>query len=201
MKLTRKLGLAAATCVALAGMAVSQSWQPLKNKAPFNADTMAILQDGTVLVHQYTASGSAPSQVWKLTPDSSGSYVHGTWTQLASLPSGYGPLYFSEQVLPDGRVIYAGGEYNYGSAIWTKLAAIYNPLTNVWATLAPPAGWTSIGDAQSVVLPNGTYMQANALTSQQALLNASTLTWTPLAPGRRTATMKRASTFFRMGRC
>jgi hypothetical protein len=42
-----------------------------------------------------------------------------------------------------------------------------------------PAGWSTIGDAQSTVLANGTYMQSNCCTAQQALLNSSTLTWTP----------------------
>ena len=43
----------------------------------------------------------------------------------------------------------------------------------------PPAGWSTIGDAQSVVLFEGTYMQANCCKTQAALLDASTLTWTP----------------------
>jgi hypothetical protein len=45
-----------------------------------------------------------------------------------------------------------------------------------------PKGWTTIGDAASVVLPDGTFMLANccALPSQAALLDAKTLTWTVL---------------------
>jgi hypothetical protein len=37
--------------------------------------------------------------------------VNGTWSQVAS-PSGYSPLYHSSAVLPDGRVIIEGGEFN-----------------------------------------------------------------------------------------
>jgi hypothetical protein len=48
----------------------------------------------------------------------------------------------------------------------------------------PPSGWNSIGDAQSVVLSNGTFMMANCCTRQQALLNASTLTWTATGSGK-----------------
>src|SRR5205085_5379050 len=51
-------------------------------------------------------------------------------------------------------------------------------------SMNPPSGWTTIGDASSVVLPNGTYMQANALTTQQALLNATTLTWSTTGTGK-----------------
>ena len=69
---------------------------------------------------------------WRLTPDDTGSYVNGTWTQIASLPSGYAPLYHSSAVLPDGRVIIEGGEYNfyqglYFVPIWTAEGAIYDP--------------------------------------------------------------------------
>jgi hypothetical protein len=43
-----------------------------------------------------------------------------------------------------------------------------------------PAGWTTIGDAQSVVLENGTFKLANCCTKEQAILDATTLTWTNL---------------------
>nr|MBA3916618.1 hypothetical protein [Terriglobales bacterium] len=185
MKLTRTLSLATATCVALSGMAASQSWQPLKNEAPFLGDTMVLFQDGSLMVHEYSAQNKQTiSHNWKLTPDNTGSYLNGTWTQLASLPSGYGPLYYSSQVLPDGRVIYEGGEYNFGMPVETKLGAIYDPLKDTWTSTTAPSGWGSIGDAQSVVLPNGTYMQANEGTTQEALLNATTLTWTTTGTGK-----------------
>jgi hypothetical protein len=78
-------------------------------------------------------------------------------------------------VLPDGGVVVEGGEYNCASgscnAVWTNQGAIYDPLKNTWTPVQPPKGWTTIGDAQSVILPNGTYMQANCCTKQQALFN------------------------------
>src|SRR3954452_12458632 len=103
------------------------------------------------------------------------------------MPAGYEPLYFASQVLNDGRVIVNGGEYNgYGTcyAGWTNLGAIYDPVTDKWASVSPPSGWTRIGDAQSIVRPNGTYMLANCCTKQEALLNASTMTWTPTGAGK-----------------
>ena len=142
----------------------------------------------------------------RLTPDSSGNYANGTWTQIASLPAGYSPLYHSSAVLPDGRVIIMGGEYNYYQGtyfvpIWTAEGAIYDPLANVWTSVAPPPFFDvlenllapltfppifaqTIGDAQSIVLPNGVYMQADCCTKQAALLDAKTLTWTPTGAGK-----------------
>ena len=157
----------------------AQRWVPLNNQpnANLGLGNPLLLTDGTVIAHQ-----SCGAQWWRLTPDPFGSYVNGTWTRIASLPSGYAPLYFGSAVLPDGRVMMAGGEYNATNgrchAVWTNQAAIYDPKMNVWTMVAAPAGWTTIGDAQSVILPNGTYMQANCCTTEAALLDASTMTWT-----------------------
>ena len=132
-----------------------------------------------MLVQQYSGN-----KIFRLTPDNTGSYVNGTWSQLASLPSNYAPLYYGSAVLPDGRVIFEGGEYNNGAQVETNLGAIYDPVANKWTSVAPPAGWTSIGDGASVVLANGTYMQGDALSSKQALFNATNLTWTTTGAGK-----------------
>ena len=164
-----------------AAVASAQTWQPLNNPVSFDAGAMLLLTDGTVLVH---LEQSNSSQWYKLTPDANGSYVNGTWAQIASMPAGYSPLYFASAVLPDGRVIVEGGEYNNLSAVWSNKGAIYDPLTNRWTSVAPPSGWTTIGDAQSVVLPNGTFMLANCCTTETALFNPTTLTWTPTGAGK-----------------
>lgn len=173
MKTLRTL-IAVLMSLAWSGAAFAQSWQPLQHQPTFTASTALLLTDGTVLVHQYFGS-----QVWKLTPDINGSYVNGTWSQLANLPTGYSPLYYASAVLSDGRVIFEGGEYNGGSQNFTNLGAIYDPLANHWTSVTAPSGWTTIGDAENVVLSNGTFMLAQALTKSQALFNAQTLTWRP----------------------
>jgi len=172
---------AAAALLTGASVATAQTWQPLVNQPPFTAGATLLLTDGTVLAHDE----GADFQAWyKLTPDASGSYVKGTWSRLASLPSGYAPLYFGSAVLPDGRVIIEGGEYNFGVPTWTNLGAIYDPLRDTWTSVAPPAGWQNIGDAQSAVLANGTFMQSSCCTKQAALLDPATLTWTNTGAGK-----------------
>ena len=139
-----------------------------------------LLTDGTVIAH-VSCSGTW----WRLKPDSSGSYVNGTWSTIASLPSGYTPRFFGSAVLTDGKVVIEGGEYNSGCAAqWTNLGAIYDPVANTWTSITPPSGWNSVGDAQAIVLPNGTYMQANCCTKQAALLNEGSLTWTSTGSGK-----------------
>ncbi|HZR56722.1 MAG TPA: kelch repeat-containing protein [Terriglobales bacterium] len=179
MNFRRMLAFALIFLAACAEMLQAQSWQPLINQPSFSPSTALLLTDGTVMVHDTGAQ-----DWWRLTPDNMGSYVNGTWSQLASLPTGYSPLYYASAVLPDGRVIMNGGEYNFGKEAWTTLGAIYSPKTNKWRLVKPPTGWTRIGDAQNVVLPNGTYMLADCCTVQQALFNSKTLTWTATGTGK-----------------
>jgi hypothetical protein len=169
--------------------APASPWTPLTNQPNFllnGASVPILLTDGSVLIQD-----AAFPDWWKLAPDQHGSYVNGTWTQIASLPATYSPLYHSTAVLPDGRMIIEGGEYLLSLdqtqlvPTWTPQGAIYDPIANAWTQIAPPAFFTgfgpfpqTIGDAQSVVLANGTYMQANCCTVEQALLNSKTLTWT-----------------------
>ena len=183
MKLWRMLGFAALLLCVAATLASAQSWQPLTHQPSFTAGTALLLTDGTVMVHHEDANDGY-SEWYKLTPDINGSYINGTWTQMASLASSYGPLFFASAVLPDGRLIVEGGEQNFANYVWTNLGAIYDPLANVWTPMNPPSGWSTIGDASSVVLTNGTLMLANCCTTQQALLNASTLTWTSTGSGK-----------------
>ena len=161
-------------------------WKALKNAPPFSPGTMLLASDGTVLVHAEPPAGGT-SKWYKLTPDSKGSYVNGTWSQLPSMPGGYNPLYFASAILPDGRMIVEGGEYLGGTPAWTNKGAIDNPVTNKWRSVAPPLGWTNIGDAQSNVLANGTFILSQAcqncttsspiLTSDAALFNATGRNW------------------------
>jgi hypothetical protein len=121
---------------------------------------------------------------WALTPDVNGNYLNGTWSQLASMSPTYGPLYFASAVLPDGRVIVEGGEYNFLAFAETNKGAIYNPFTNTWTPVNPPVGWSEIGDAPGAVLANGTFTMGDITSRRQALFNAATLTWTPTGMGK-----------------
>jgi hypothetical protein len=154
------------------------TWSNLANSLGFNASNPLLLTDGTVIVHR-----TDTRDWWKLTPDSSGSYINGTWSQIASMQSGYGPKFHASAVLPDGRVIVEGGEYNLGgSASWTNQGSIYDPVANTWTAVSPPSGWTSIGDAQSTLLANGTFFLADCCSTKTALFNpnncCSSSAWT-----------------------
>ena len=162
MKALRTFGIGLFFMLALAGAGFAQKWTPLKNQPSFAANDALLLTDGTVMVHDVGIQCGTPNW-WRLTPDGRGSYINGTWKQAASLPAGYMPLYHAAAVLPDGRLVIQGGEYNgpCNPPVWTNQGAVYDPLQDQWAPLNAPAGWAQIGDAQSVVLSNGTLMIAN----------------------------------------
>jgi hypothetical protein len=157
-------------------------WQPLKNQPAFHASSMFLLTDGTVLCQDYDSG-----DWWRLTPDAFGSYVNGTWSQLASMPAGYGPLYYASAVLADGRVVVIGGKYNLGTTqVETNLGALYDPIFNTWIFLPSPAftgpNGSQIGDAQCSVLPNGQFLLAHIFDTQMAQLDPITLRWTVFTP-------------------
>jgi len=159
------------------------AWVPLVNQMPATNDPQVtpgvalLLTDGTVM-----AQDAGTTDWWRLTPDNFGSYINGTWSQAAPAP--YAPLYFASAVLPDGRLIIEGGEYVDFNLAWTNQGAIYDPQTDTWQSINPPDGWFNIGDAQSVVLANGTFMLANALTTDNALFDATTFAWSATGIGK-----------------
>ncbi|HEX8814339.1 MAG TPA: hypothetical protein VF753_02465 [Terriglobales bacterium] len=163
------------TLLTVSMLSVAQTETPLKNQPPDGAGIGFLLTDGTVIFQ-----GNNLSDWWKLTPNKSGSYVNGTWSQIASLPSGYLPDAFASAVLADGRVIIEGGEYEAGNFALTDKGAIYDPIANTWTSVAPPAGWDYIGDSPSAVLPDGTYLLGKKLNRNIAVLDPKTLVWTEL---------------------
>jgi hypothetical protein len=140
-------GVIAPTVSAFAG-----TWTTVVAHAPAGVDLMLLLPDGTVMCAKN--DGSTIGNGWvRLTPDIHGSYVNGTWTTLAS--SAFNRLYYASQVTRDGRVFVAGGEYGMGSGH----AEIYDPVTNSWTTIDPPASLAPTGpgfyDCNSEITPDG----------------------------------------------
>jgi hypothetical protein len=160
---------------------MSGTWKSISttNQPPANAGTMLLLTDGSVLVHDEpnTAVVSGSNRWYRLIPDANGNYSTGSWQQLANGPNS--PLYFACSVLRDGRVFVAGGEYNGTNAQVELLAAeIYNPVTDTWTNIGTPAGWTQIGDAPSVVLPDGRVLLGDIGTNRTAIYDPVVNTWT-----------------------
>ncbi|HEX4013570.1 MAG TPA: hypothetical protein VHX17_06735 [Candidatus Cybelea sp.] len=185
-----------AITAAMRQRAKAGGWSPLAAAAPFTngAGTQIQMTDGTILVQDYCSPDWYP-----LIPDKSGSYVNGTWGPKTSMPSSYGPLYFASAILPDGKLIVQGGEYQFCKGAETNLGAIYDPVANTWAAVTAPSGWSEIGDGQSAVLANGIYMLGNCCGQTQALLDEGSLTWTIVGNGKADTNSEEGWTLLRNG--
>jgi hypothetical protein len=119
--------------------------------APSAINTLLLLSDGTVM-----AASDTTMNVWyRLTPDGLGSYVNGTWSSLPSMA--YTRLYYSSDVLTNGKVFFAGAEYGTG----TNSAEVFDPVNNTWLPCPPPpTGQRLFYDSVSKILPNGNVLIA-----------------------------------------
>jgi hypothetical protein len=129
-------------------------------------DLVHVMSDGTLLA----AAGdgyTADSAWYQVTPDTNGSYSTGTWTNIS--PMHDTRLYYASQVLTDGRLFVAGGEYGSGRAT----AEVYDPATGLWTQVNPPtnlldpsktspttSGPQGFGDSESAILPDGRVLVA-----------------------------------------
>jgi len=126
-------GLVAVTAIANAqdsNGSGSASWTALANLPPGGSViNLLLLSDGTIMAQ----SGDDGWHWFKLTPDAQGSYVNGTWTTTA--PMSFPRIYFSTNILQDGRVWLLGGEYtgpNFDANI-APSGEIYDPIKDTWS--------------------------------------------------------------------
>ena len=140
------------------------TWQPLTHPYPAplilnpnNGNLLSVgaasfpilMTDGSVMV-QNCSPFFADGRIFKLTPDSHGSYVDGTWSELAPMP--YVQAAAAQAVLADGRVIIEGGEYSgvFLNFLLTNQGAIYNPVTNTWTSVPPPSFFVDLYPPRAV---------------------------------------------------
>jgi hypothetical protein len=152
------------------------TWTKLTTPFPNGdgAETMLQLSDGSVMITG--GAGFASKDWYKLTPDATGSYVNGTFSQLASM--GTERLFYSSDVLPDGRVYVAGGEYSGPNSnnTDTNTGEIYDPVANSWTPIKkfPEA---NLGDATSETIRNGLVMESSPFSQHTYIYDPSSNTW------------------------
>jgi hypothetical protein len=147
------------------------TWAPLANTAPGPVNMILLLSDGTVM-----AQGYSSNKWYKLTPDSQGHYVNGTWTNRSSMSSIR--LFFATQVLTNGRVLVAGAEHPSPNGPGRNTSELYDPVNDNWSNIAVPSAISDttrvspfspyatstfnqeLGSPSSVMLPDGTVLLA-----------------------------------------
>ncbi len=145
------------------------TWTRLARNAPGPVVLMLQLSDGTVMAANN--SNSIGSAWYRLTPDSHGSYINGTWTTLA--PMHNSRLWYSSAVLKDGRVFVAGGEYGTGGAA----SEVYDPLSNAWTSIPVPTALLN----PALLSPSAQENQGFYDSCSKILANGNVLV-TPVAP-------------------
>jgi hypothetical protein len=188
--------------------------------------TALLLTDGSVIMHDIC------TEHWfRLLPLNTGtfanSYINGQWSAtvigdnasiaqmigMGTVPDFYGPLFFASVVLPDGRVIVNGGEFeNSQLACGTSMmnpppsqdstkGSLFDPTANSWTSVPPPLTWATIGDAMGILLGanniTGAFSPASyalqnccdptapqAFEMAVASITGTAVTWTRLSTGK-----------------
>lgn len=152
------------------------TWTTLAHPLPGGdgAGLMLLLSDGTVMVQ---GGYNFVSSAWyKLTPDSTGGYIQGTWSPLASMYTER--VDYASNVLPDGRIFVLGSEYSGPSGVLslTNSGEIYDPVASTWTNI-PNFPQPVFGDDPSEVLPNGQVLAGYKLGPETYLYDPASNTW------------------------
>jgi len=143
----------------------SGTWTALASGPPVGVNNCLLLSDGTVL------GMNGAGQCVKLTPDIHGSYINGTWTSLPTMNDSR--LFFASDVLTNGNVFVAGGEYGDAGHY---AAELYDSLANTW-TIVPGSQAPNFGysDSPSEMLPNGNLLVSDSQSTYNFYNTASNL--------------------------
>jgi hypothetical protein len=183
-----------------------QNQPPPSNNPPYPSYValMLLMTDGTVIANQ-----TGTVNWFRLTPDSSGHYVNGKWSTIATSHCAHGQ--FASQVLQDGRVFVAGGELPGGTPTSTSTCPvvspqaatsttaavlaqngtgveteIYDPVANTWTAATPPTSLIDPNAAPANYGPASGYGDICPAQSFQdmtsALLDSGQVLMAPVCP-------------------
>jgi hypothetical protein len=127
---------------------------------------MLLLSDGSVMLSGGPLD-QATSTWFRLSPDSKGSYLNGTFTTLPSMSAAR--LFYASDVLRDGRVFVLGGEYSSQGSD-TNTGEIYDPASNTWTSI-PNFPEARAGDAISETLQDGRVLVGSPFSSSMYFYN------------------------------
>jgi hypothetical protein len=161
---------------------VSNTWAATASMSTGRGNaTATLLGNGTVLVaggqHIVKESSGGVTSAEIYDP------ATGTWHSTGTMPTGHGQA--TASLLPDGRVLVAGGALVSGCCGGIVAADLYNPSSGTWQAAAnmnfPREG------AASVVLPNGTVLMTGGYEgitptpylASTEIYQPATNTWTP----------------------
>jgi hypothetical protein len=153
----------------------------------FFPDTMILLTDGSVLIHNAESPGPSypPRNEWyRFTPDAQGKYETGSWS--APIHMANAREFFSSGVLRDGRVYVIGGELSDDPAATSDspLGEVFDPPTNQWSPMNKPAAFNWVaGDAAGCILADGRVLLGSLDAIRTAIWDPAADSWTEAGLG------------------
>jgi Kelch motif protein len=170
------IGIALSLACVVAPPSRGNGWTPLVHQPPVTtrAGLMLLLTDGRVLLMDGYIVNTT-THWWYLTPDANGSYVNGRWSQAPD--ANYDRAAFASAVLADGRVLVAGGENSSLGGPESNATEILDPVAETWTVIAPPTGWTQIGDAPGCLLADGRFLLGALFSTDTAIYDPVAGTW------------------------
>ena len=161
------------------------TWDSFNAPSGMDADTMILLTDGSVLVHDSDQNVDSNNKItsgginwYRLRPNHDGTYKSSNWS--GPYPMANAREFFASGVLTDGRVFVLGGEYsdNFGQD-QCALGEIFDPNTNTWSKMNKPSpGFDFItGDAPSCILPDGRVLFGGINDQQTAIWDPAADLW------------------------
>jgi hypothetical protein len=167
------------------------TWVPVDQQAEGSIELMEQLSDGTVLGANNpdspsTGIGNGFYELDLVNPSTHhqvSNYSQGTWESTPVNQMHHSRLFYATDMLPDGRVFVAGGEYGDGPAS----AEIFDPVHFTWTEVDPPvylldpnAGQGFLDAESEVIDASGDVLIApvNAATNNGTLVfNPGSSTW------------------------
>ena len=161
------------------------NWDSFSAPSGVAADTMILLTDGSVLVHDAGQSYNSSNEItggginwWRLKPNTDGTYKSSNWTGPFAMANAR--EFFASGVLMDGRVFAVGGEYSDAfQQDQCALGEIFDPNTNSWSKMNKPSPAFDFitGDAPSCVLADGRVLFGSINDTQTAIWDPAADLW------------------------
>ncbi len=146
------------------------TWQQISGPPNAVAGTMLLLPNGGVMTEAADYNTNNAQDWYELQPNASGSYINGSWSQLASMSEPR--LYFGSAVMPNDKVFVLGGEY----PSFDNTGQLYDIASNSWLNI-PNFPQSNFGDDPTVTLPNGDILAGYFNGPQTYLYNPTNNTW------------------------
>lgn len=158
---------------------MANNWKAISGvPSGLTPDTMLLLSDGSVLVHN--AYGA---EWWRLRPNA-GKYDAGSWS--GPFKMAHARQFFASGVVKDGRVFVIGAEYLDGSSSPSDspLAEVFDPVTETWSAMTKPSAYDQInGDVSACILADGRVLCGSLSTNLTATWDPVLDVWTTVGTG------------------